>query len=58
MAFNFSTDFDGSITESAIMFSNDSPSAIDVVVVEVIFAKSVDALVDRFAVADKLFCTS
>lgn len=53
MAFSFSTDFDGSVTESAITFSSDSPSKIDVFAVDEILIRITDVLVDGFVVAAK-----
>lgn len=53
MAFSFSTDFDGSTTESAIILSSESLSDIDVVVVDERVARIVEALVDGFATAAK-----
>lgn len=58
MAFSFSTDFDGSTTESAIIFSNESPNENDVVCIVEIFIRIVATLVDGFAVAAKWLWTS
>lgn len=53
MELSFSTDFDGSTTDSAIRFSSESLIETEAVVVDEIFIKMVDALAAGFVMAAK-----